>query len=97
VKVELTPVAARWKDVGSALRLKYDMLSNIEAKYSNDPCQCLDLMVYEWLNRNYNVGKFGEPTWQKLVEAVSNPAGGANTAVARDIAGKHKAEGMPSM
>jgi len=73
------------------------MLSNIEAKYSNDPCQCLDLMVYEWLNRNYNVGKFGEPTWQKLVEAVSNPAGGANTAVARDIAGKHKAEGMPSM
>lgn len=97
VKEELTPVAAKWKDVGSALRLKNDTLSIIESKYSNDPCQCLHQMVCEWLNRNYNVGKFGEPTWQKLVEAVRNPAGGANTAVARDIAGKHKAEGMTSM
>lgn len=95
VKEELHPVAARWKDVGSALRLRYDTLDSIETK-CNDPDRCLEFVVKEWLKRNYNVDKFGEPTWQKLVEAVRNPAGGANRAVARDIAGKHKAEGMSS-
>ena len=49
-------------------------------------------MVTEWLKRNYNVKKFGEPTWQWLVEAVGDPAGGANTALAREIATKHKDE-----
>lgn len=38
--------------------------------------------------------RFGEPTWQKLVEAVNSPAGGADTAHARGIAGRHKAGGM---
>ena len=40
--------------------------------------------------RNYNVERFGEPTWQQLVEAVGHPAGGANMALARNIATKHK-------
>ena len=35
-------------------------------------------MVKEWLKRNYNVEKYGEPTWQRLVEVVVHPAGGAN-------------------
>jgi len=94
VKNELIPVAARWTDLGVALRLKYDTLDNIETRCSNDPHRCLELMVKEWLKRNYNVRKFGEPTWQKLVEAVNSPAGGANTVLARDIAGRHKAGGM---
>ena len=44
--------------------------------------------------RNYNVERFGEPTWQRLVEAVGHPAGGANMALARDIARRHRAVGM---
>ena len=51
-------------------------------------------MVIEWLKRNYNVRKFGEPTWQKLVQAVGHPAGGANMALAREIARRHRARGM---
>ena len=51
-------------------------------------------MVKEWLKRNYDVGKFGEPTWRRLVEAVSSPAGGANMALARDMARRHKAGGI---
>ena len=96
VKKELIAVAANWMDIGSDLHLKPDTLDNIETRCSNDPRRCLDLMVKEWLKRNYNVGKFGEPTWQKLVKAVNSTAGGANTVLARDIAGRHKAGGMPS-
>jgi len=94
VKTELIPVAARWRDVGIALRVRSDKLDNIETVWSKDLSRCLELMVTEWLKRNYNVGKFGEPTWQKLVEAVNSSAGGANTALARDIASRHKAGGM---
>ena len=40
--------------------------------------------------------KFGEPTWKQLVDAVRDPAGGANMALAREIARRHKAQGMTS-
>ena len=50
-------------------------------------------MVTEWLKRNYNIKKFGEPTWQRLVEAVGDSAAGANASLAIKIAIKHKAEG----
>ena len=94
VKSELTPVSANWKDIGIALRLSPDTLDRIQAGNSGDPIACLTSMVTEWLKRNYNVKKFGEPTWQKLVEVVGHPAGGANNALARDMARKHQAGGM---
>ena len=43
--------------------------------------------------RNYNVEQFGEPTWKQLVEAVGHREGGANMALAREIARRHKAGG----
>ena len=93
VKSELTPVSANWKDIGIALRLSPNTLDGIQAGSSGDPVACLTSMATEWLRRNYNVTKFGEPTWQKLVEVVGHPAGAANKALARDIARRHKAGG----
>ena len=87
---ELISVAANWRSIGIALRLKPDVLENIETRYNGDPRKCLSSMLVEWLKRNYNVEKFGDPTWQWLVEAVGDPAGGANTALAMEIATKHK-------
>ena len=74
--------------------LKPDVLESINARYSGDPRACLSFMVMEWLKRNYDTRQFGEPTWRKLVEAVAHPAGGADKAVARKIARRHKAGGM---
>ena len=91
VQSELNEVATNWRNIGIALRLKPDFLQSIETRYSSDPRACLSRMLIEWLKRNYNVKKFGEPTWQQLVEAVGHPAGGANMALAREIARRHKA------
>ena len=91
---ELIPVAANWRSIGIALRLKSDFLQSIDTRYSGDPRACLSWMVMEWLMRNYNVEKFGQPTWQRLVEALGDPAGGDNMALARDIARRHKTGGM---
>ena len=94
VQSELIPVSAKWRNIGTALRLKSDVLESIQAASGSDPPACLGSMVTEWLKKNYNVKRFGEPTWQKLVEAVGHPAGGANMATARDIARRHKAGGV---
>ena len=94
VQKELIPVSAKWRSIGIALRLKPNILDGIKAENSGDPPACLTSTVTEWLKRNYNVKRFGEPTWQKLVEAVAHPTGGANMALARDMARKYKAGGM---
>ena len=77
VQKELILVSAKWRSIGIALRLKPNVLDGIETRYSGDPPACLTSTVTEWLNRNYNVKRFGEPTWQALVKAVGDPAGGA--------------------
>ena len=94
VQEELIPVCARWKSIGIALRLMSNILDRTEVRNRGEPIACLTTMVAHWLKRKYNVERFGEPTWQMLVEAVAHPAGGANTALAREIARRHKTRGM---
>ena len=47
-------------------------------------------MLLLWLRKKYNVQKFGTPTWKRLVKAVSDPAGGENPSLARDITSRHQ-------
>ena len=68
-------------------------MDGIDTRYSGDPTACLTSVLTEWLKKNYNVKRFGEPTWQALVKAVGDPTGGANMALARDMARRHKARG----
>ena len=96
MKRALNTVSAKWHDIGVALRLDLNGLDNIKAVNCGDPQACLSSMVTEWLKRNYSVKKFGEPTWQWLVDVVGDPAGGGHMALARDIARKHQASGISS-
>ena len=81
---KLTPVAGRWKNIGLALGLDYNKLSGIETQRSNNS-DCLMEMLSLWLNKAYDLTKFGEPTWQRLSEAVRDKAGGNNPSVADDV------------
>ena len=73
---ELNPVSAQWRSIGIALRLRTAILNRIHLENSGKASDCLTSMATEWLKRNYKVEKFGEPTWQWLVEAVGDPAAG---------------------
>ena len=42
-------------------------------------------MLEQWLNQNYDVGKYGRPSWQMLENAVRVKAGGNNPAIADKI------------
>ena len=52
-------------------------------------CVCLSLPP---LLPTFQVEKFGKPTRKRLVEAVKDPAGGNNCALAQTIASDHPSE-----
>ena len=51
-----------------------------------EPVQAMGKVVSGYLSGNYNVKRFGPPTWKKIVEAVEKPAGGGSVAEAERIA-----------
>ena len=81
-------MAHNWRGVGKALRLHPDLLKRIEADNS-DVRSRLEEVLTEWLQKAYDTTRFGQPSWQVLVEAVAHPAGGNNRALAEHIAGRH--------
>ena len=85
---ELTDVAAKWRNIGIFLGILDSQLDAIQ-KQGDSPPDCLRQTLTTWLRRNYDVDRFGEPTWVKLVEAVKQPAGGGNPHLATEIARKH--------
>ena len=79
---KLTDVADKWKNIGLALRLRPSELNRISSNKSSDVIDCLRDMLELWLNKTYDVERFGEPSWQLLREAVHSIAGGNNPALA---------------
>ena len=86
---ELSPVQSHFYNVGLGLRLSMEYLDDIEEKYDHDPHQALQKVVDAWLKQKYDVSTFGPPTWQMLVRAIDNPAGGNDHQLAEKIALDH--------
>ena len=83
------PVASDWKTIGRGLRIEPGRLNVIQENNSGNPKVCLSEMLTCWLNQNYNVERFGEPTWRAVVKIVAHPAAGENCALALNIAKQH--------
>ena len=84
----LERVTERWKQIGKALRLRPQQLNVIEAE-KRKLCDCLSETVSLWLNKSYNIERFGEPSWELLAGAVAHHSGGNNPALAEDIRKRH--------
>ena len=88
VQCDLLDVAHKWKGLGKALRLRPNVLNQIEADRLDVNSRLEDVLT-EWLQQAYNTGRFGLPSWKLLVAAMAHPAGGNDHALARRIAEKH--------
>ena len=70
--------------MGLALGLRSHQLDKIKSDHTT--CEdCLTAMATEWLRQTYDVAEYGEPSLERLSEAVSNPAGGNNPSAAEEI------------
>ena len=85
----LSSVAAKWKAIGTALRIKRSKLAEFESTHKGDVQDCLADMVEEYVCMGYDTKKHGEPTWLKIIKAVEHSAGGNNRAHAIIIAKNH--------
>lgn len=91
---EVITIKSLYYELGRSLRLKIAELDHVRDKSSsihNDDEKALQDVLLLWLNRKFNVGKFGPPTWRMLVEAVDKKTGGNNHELAKDIASRHPA------
>ena len=68
VKRELCPFAS-WKNLGLNLGLSPKRLEVIENDYRRTD-DWLQAVLLEWLKRNYDLDKYGLPSWRRLAEAV---------------------------
>ena len=85
---EVYTLAPRWSDICCALNLPHE--ETIRKETQGDDCKCcLRMVLRKWLQKTYNHQRHGPPTWKMLVEAVGNPAGGSNSALAETIARNH--------
>ena len=86
---EVVGLAGRWSSLCLIFGLLPSDLSTIEGTHCGNPHGCLQAVVVKWLQKGYDYQRHGPPTWRMLVEAVGDPAGGNNCALAEAIAKKH--------
>ena len=81
---KLHPLATKWRNIGLVLGISDSKLEEIEANKSSVKDRLTD-MLRLWLNKAYNIEKYGEPSWQTLREAVRSPVGADSPAEADKI------------
>ena len=87
---EVLDIKSMYFDLGRSLRLRNDDMLAIRKDYPNES-QALNEVLLLWLKKEYNVERFGPPTWRMLVEAVNKRSGGNNYELAKQIALNHPA------
>ena len=85
-------VAANFPLIGTALHLMSGDVKIIRKECIGDYRSGLEQVILMWLKQNYNVDRFGEPTWRKVVQVVDKPNGGNNHALAKKIAAAHQGD-----
>ena len=90
---EVLDIKSMWFALGRSLRLRNDDIGAIPKDYPNESGheQALNDVLLLWLKKEYNVERFGPPTWRMLVEAVNKRSGGNNYELAKKIALNHPA------
>ena len=83
------PIVCSWKAIGRGLRIGSGRLDMIQEDNSRNSKECLSEMLTCWLKRNYDVERFGKPSWRAVVKVVAHPAAGDNCTLALNIAEKH--------
>ena len=89
LKKELVPIQAKWEDFALQLGILFNKIKTIKLRNNGEPATCLNEVLGEWVNVEYDTKKHGHPCWRKLCEATASPAGGNNKALALNIAERH--------
>ena len=68
---DCSSLASKWEQLSGFLGLKISIISRIRSNKAGDCLGCWNDALMEWITRNYNTEKFGEPSWKTLLRAVA--------------------------
>ena len=88
VREEVFSIKSAYYNLGFSLRLEDSDLKWIRKNCTGEEDALTDVLLL-WLRKQYNVERFGPPTWRMLVEAVDKESGGNDHELAKRIALKH--------
>ena len=80
---------AKWSDLCFALKLSHAEEKTIDETHRGNPGKCLREALFQWVCKNYRFQKYGHPSWRFLVQAVGDPIGGNDCALAETIGKNH--------
>ena len=86
---EVISIQSSYYKFGIELGLPLREMDAVQKAFWQDIPQAFTEVLRIFLSHRYNIDKYGPPTWRRLVEAVDNPAGGNNHALAKKIAEHH--------
>ena len=89
IESEVIDLAPKWQNFGKALHVAPQRLATIKAEPGILPQACLSNTLSEFLKRNYDWERHGEPSWRLIVTAIAHKAGGDNPVLAMEIANDH--------
>lgn len=84
---KLQDVLAKCYHIGTRLNLNASFLDVLRAEKLTH-VEAMERIIIHWLRMNYDVERFGPPTWKALIEAVEHRLGGNNHRLAMDIISK---------
>ena len=88
---EIISVAAKWDNIWLALGLPGEERHTTARDWNYDCSKCLEATIERWLKQNYDIDEIHEkPSWKMLVQAIKDPCGGNNNALAKEIAQKYR-------
>ena len=88
VREEVFSIKSAYYNLGISLRLEHCDLKRIREKCCSEEDGLTDVLLV-WLRKQYNVKRFGPPTWRMMVKAVDKDSGGNDHELAKKIALKH--------
>ena len=68
---ECSPLASKWQQLSAFLGLKPSIIDRIKSDFPNDSLGCWSEALKEWIRRNYDTRRFGEPSWKTLLKSIA--------------------------
>ena len=68
---ECSFLSSKWESLSVQLGLSNNTIGTIKHDNPGDSRACWNQALLEWIRQAYNTGKYGEPSWRTLLQAVA--------------------------
>ena len=68
---ECSSLASKWQQLSTYLGLKLSIIDRIKSDFPSDNLRCWSEGLKEWIKMNYNIQRYGKPSWKTLLKAIA--------------------------